>query len=37
VGDLDLALGALAAVWLAMVVGAVIRIIWIIIEESMRK
>ncbi len=36
-GDLDLALGALAAVWLAMVVGAVIRIIWIIIEESMRK
>jgi hypothetical protein len=37
VGDLDLALGALAAVWLAMVVGAVIRIIWIIVEESMRK
>lgn len=36
-GDLDLALGALAAVWLAMVVGAVIRIIWIIVEESMRK
>lgn len=36
-GDLDLALGVLAAVWLAMLVGAVIRIIWIIIEESMRK
>jgi hypothetical protein len=37
VGNLDLALGALAAVWLAMLVGAVIRIIWIVIEETMRK
>jgi hypothetical protein len=38
VGNLDLALGALAAVWLAMLVGAVIRIIWIMsIEETMRK
>jgi hypothetical protein len=37
VGNLDLALGVLAAVWLAMLVGAVIRIIWIVIEETMRK
>ena len=37
VGNLDLALAALAAVWLAMLVGAVIRIIWIVIEETMRK
>jgi hypothetical protein len=37
VGNLDLALGALAAVWLAMLVGAVIRIIWIVVEETMRK
>jgi hypothetical protein len=37
VGNLDLALGALTAVWLAMLVGAVIRIIWIVIEETMRK
>ena len=35
--NLGLALGVLAAVWLAMVVGAVIRIIWIVIEETMRK
>jgi hypothetical protein len=33
----NLALGVLAAVWLAMLVGAVIRIIWIVIEETMRK
>jgi hypothetical protein len=37
VGNLDLALGVLAAVWLAMLVGAVIRIIWIVVEEAMRK
>ena len=36
-GNLEIALGALAAVWLAMLVGAVIRIIWIVIEEALRK
>lgn len=35
--NLDIALGVLAAVWLAMLVGAVIRIVWIIVEEAVRK
>lgn len=35
--DLDIVLGVLAAVWLAMLAGAVIRIIWICVEEARRK
>jgi hypothetical protein len=37
VSNLDIALGVLAAVWLAMLAGAVIRIIWICVQEAMRK
>jgi hypothetical protein len=37
VSNLDIALGVLAAVWLAMLAGAVIRIIWICVEEASRK
>jgi hypothetical protein len=37
VSNLDIALGVLAAVWLAMLAGAVIRIVWICVQEATRK
>jgi hypothetical protein len=37
VSELEISIGILAVVWLAALVGAVLRIIWICIEEAMRK